>query len=89
MTSPPRASRPSTRGEEIANTTSHALALLLAVAGLPLLVANAQETGSGLAVAGAAVFGTTTILLYLASTLYHAAASPQRGVRLFIRRIED
>jgi hemolysin III len=86
MPSPPPAARPSTRGEEIANTASHALALLLAIAGLPLLVANALGMESGLAVAGAAIFGTTTILLYLASTLYHAVESPRlKGV---LRRLD-
>lgn len=78
--------RPPSRGEEVANTASHALALLLALAGLPLLVANALETGSGLAVFGAAVFGTTTVLLYLASTLYHATASPRR--KGLLRRLD-
>lgn len=76
-----RASRTPTRGEEIANSVSHGLGVVLAIVGLPFLVANAMETQRGLAVAGAAIFGASTILLYLASTLYHAVPYPRlKGV---------
>ena len=63
--------RDQTTGEEIANSISHGLGFLGAVAVTPLLVINA--TGKGVAgVVGASVFGGTMIVLYLASTLYHA-----------------
>lgn len=64
--------RPATRGEEIANTLSHACGLLLAIVALPFLIVDSLQADSDLAVVGAAVFGGTVILLYLASTLYHA-----------------
>jgi hemolysin III len=67
-------SRVQSLGEEIANSVSHGLGLLLAIVGLPFLVVNAMRSGSTLAVAGAAVFGSSAILLYLASTLYHAVS---------------
>lgn len=67
-------SRAQSLGEEIANSISHGLGLLLAIVGLPFLVVNAMHTGSALAVAGAAIFGSSAILLYLASTLYHAVS---------------
>jgi hemolysin III len=68
----PSTARASTSGEEIANSVSHALGLLLAIVGLPFLIANALQAQSDLAVAGAAIFGGSVILLYLTSTLYHA-----------------
>ena len=66
-----------TLGEEIANSVSHGLGLLLAIAGLPVLILHAVRTGGVSAVVGAAIFGSSAILLYLASTLYHAIAHPR------------
>jgi hemolysin III len=70
-------SRPQTRGEELANSLSHGAGLLLAMAGLPVLVVRADHVGSGYALAGALVFGGSALLLYLASTLYHAIPHPR------------
>src|SRR5690606_21297323 len=56
-------SRPATPGEQLANSLSHGLGLLLAVCALPFLVLEARS-GGGLPVAGAAVFGGTAILMY-------------------------
>lgn len=58
--------------EEIANALSHGLGFLLAAASLPVLLASGwlpQRPGS---VFGAAVFAVTMMLVYLASTVYHA-----------------
>lgn len=75
--------REQTFGEEIANSVSHGLGLLLAVVGLPLLLRHAMHAGGAMAVTGAAVFGSTTIVLYLASTLYHAM--PRRPIKRLLR----
>jgi hemolysin III len=64
--------RPIHSREEVANSISHGLALVLAVAALPLLLLTAAEVGSTRFTIGAAVFGATIIILYLASTLYHS-----------------
>ncbi len=63
--------RDQTPGEELANSASHGLALLAAVIAAPLLVASARPQGAA-SVAGAIVFAATMVLLYLASTVYHA-----------------
>lgn len=65
--------RPQSLGEEIANSVSHGIGFLAALAAFPLLVLGAFERGAP-AVIGAAVFAATTALLYLTSTLYHALA---------------
>ncbi len=78
--------REQTQGEEIANTISHGLGLLLALAGLPVLLLHAAHVGGAIDVAGAAVFGSSTILLYLASTLYHAM--PQRIIKRWLRMMD-
>jgi hemolysin III len=73
--------RPQSLGEEIANSVSHGIGFLAALAALPVLVLGATERGA-LAVIGAAVFAVTVALLYLTSTLYHALAQ-NRAKRVF------
>jgi hemolysin III len=72
-------------GEEIANSVSHGAGALAALGVMPILLGHAlrQEAGSR-AVAGAAVFGASVLLLYLGSTLYHALPHGRfkRGFRL-------
>jgi hemolysin III len=62
-----------TVGEEIAHALTHGLGLVLSIAGAALLVAAASLRGDAWHVVGCAVFGTTLVLLYAASTLYHGA----------------
>lgn len=69
--------REQTLGEEISNSVSHGLGLLLAAIGLPVLIVHAVENGGPSAVVGAAVFGSSAVLLYLASVLYHAISHPR------------
>src|SRR5215213_436005 len=58
--------------EEVANSISHGLGLLLAIAAVPILILAAMKAGSAHSLVGVSVFGGTMILLYLASTLYHS-----------------
>jgi hemolysin III len=64
--------RPQSLGEEVANSVSHGLGLSAAVAAFPVLVLAAQQRGDAAGIVGASVFATTMVLLYLASTLFHA-----------------
>lgn len=64
--------RPQSLGEEIANSVSHGLGLLAALAGFPVLVIVAHQRGGVTGIVGASVFATTMVLLYLTSTLFHA-----------------
>ena len=73
--------RPQNVGEEIANSVSHGIGFLGAVATIPVLVIGARNDGAA-AVVGAAIFGATMALLYLTSTLYHAVR-PNRAKRIF------
>jgi hemolysin III len=72
-------------GEEIANSISHGLGLLLAIAAVPILVLSAIRIGSIRFIVGASVFGGTMVFLYLASTLYHSVTheDAKRFFRLF------
>lgn len=73
--------RAQSRGEEIANSVSHGVGFLAAVAVLPVLAVNALQHGSA-ALVGALVFGVSAALLYLTSTLYHAL-TPVRAKQVF------
>ena len=64
--------RPQSLEEEIANSVSHGLGFLATVAAFPVLVLAAQQRGDTAGIVGASVFATTMVLLYLASTLFHA-----------------
>lgn len=58
--------------EELANTITHAIGIALSIAGLVLLVTYAALRGDAWLVTSGAIFGATLVLLYTASTLYHA-----------------
>jgi hemolysin III len=62
--------------EELANVVTHALGLLLSIAGTAVLVSVAILHGTGWQIIGCAVYGFTLVLLYLSSTLYHSISAP-------------
>jgi hemolysin III len=64
--------REQSRGEEIANSISHGIGLIAALVATPFLVVHAIRRGDTGFIIGASLFATTMVLLYLASTLYHA-----------------
>jgi len=59
-------------GEELANSVSHGVGLLAAIAATPVLLLSAVRHGDAARIAGACVFSAAMVLLYLTSTLYHA-----------------
>lgn len=69
-------------GEEIANAITHGIGALLAIAALVVLVVMAAIHGTVWHVVSFSVFGTTLVLLYFASTLYHSF-TPGRAKHLF------
>ena len=74
--------RPQTPGEEIANSVSHGVGLLAALAAFPVLLMGAHQRGDLRGTVGVSVFATTMVLLYFTSTLFHAL--PQcRAKRVF------
>jgi len=74
--------RTQSRGEEIANSVSHGVGLLAALAATPVLVLSAVRHGGAARIAGAGVFAAAMVLLYLTSTLYHALPR-NRAKRVF------
>jgi hemolysin III len=63
--------------EEIANSITHGVGIVLAIAALGILNAFAGIYGNAWHIVSVSVFGTTMILLYTASTLYHGIQQPR------------
>jgi hemolysin III len=61
-----------TPGEEIANSISHGIGLILAIVATPFLVTAALRYGNTWRMVGVSVFAASMVTLYLSSTLYHA-----------------
>lgn len=59
-------------GEEIANSLTHGLGVLLAIAALVVLVVGAARLGDPWRVVSFSLYGASLVALYFASTLYHA-----------------
>ncbi|MCA0394643.1 MAG: hemolysin III family protein [Proteobacteria bacterium] len=68
--------------DEIASALTHGLGAAAALAGGAVLITLAAIHGDGWQLAGAIVFGVALLLLYLASTLYHAIQHPVAKGRL-------
>jgi len=62
---------------EIANSVTHGIGALLAVAGLVLLVVFATMHGSAVHVVSVSIYGSSLVFLYLSSTLYHSIQKPR------------
>lgn len=62
--------------EEIWHSITHGIGLLLSVSALTLLSVFAAQSGEGVKIASALVFGLSLMLMYGASTLYHAVRIP-------------
>jgi hemolysin III len=74
--------RAQSRGEEIANSISHGAGLIAAIVGTPFLLLHAMQLGNARYLVGVSIFAATMVLLYLASTLYHALP-PGRAKHVF------
>jgi hemolysin III len=64
-------------GEELANSITHGIGIVLAIAALGTMTAFAGIYGNVWHIVSVSIYGTTLILLYTASTLYHSIQSPR------------
>lgn len=73
--------------EEIANSISHGIGLVFGIVGLILLLLQAVDTGAGVtAITSYSLYGGSMILLYLASTLYHAI--PHQKAKHWLKKVD-
>jgi hemolysin III len=70
------------RGEELWNALTHGVGAVASVAGGAVLITLAAVFGDGWRVASASVFVATLVVLYVASTLYHAIPFARAKARL-------
>ena len=69
-------------GEEIANSISHGLGIVFALAAIPFLAVRAAAHPEVVYLVGALVYAYSMLLEYTMSTLYHALAA-ERAKRVF------
>ena len=74
--------RPYCLREEIWNSVIHGIGILFGVAGLAVLVTLSAFYGDVWSIVSTAVFGVSMIVLYAASTLYHAIPFPEAKRKL-------
>ena len=79
--------REQSQREEIANTVSHGIGLVAALVGSPFLIRHAARNGDAGFMVGTSLFAATMVLLYLASTFYHAL--PMGHYKRLFRGIEQ
>jgi hemolysin III len=70
------------KGEEIAHAITHGIGAAGSIAGLVILIVQAARQGDARLVVGVTIFGAAMVLLYMASTLYHAL-TPPKAKRVF------
>lgn len=68
--------------EEIANSISHTIGLIAALVGALYLIVAAADNENGRFIVGASIFCATMIMLYFASSVYHALR-PGKAKRIF------
>ena len=73
----PLPKRSQSLGEEIASSVTHGLGLVGSIVMFPFLIIAAARDGDRWRVMSAIVFGMSLILLYAASTFYHALPGPR------------
>jgi hemolysin III len=64
-----------TRKEELYNSITHGLGLGLSITALVLLTVYASIEGNIIKIVSFSIYGTSLIILYLMSTLYHSVKS--------------
>lgn len=73
----PKTYRNLSNGEEIANSITHGIGALLSIVALVILIIVAGNQGDIWHMVSFSIYGSTLILLYLSSTLYHSFSSPK------------
>ena len=66
---------PRLSAEELANSVTHGVGLILSIAGFATLVSLAVMRGSAWRIVSCAIYGSTLLCLYAASTCYHGTRS--------------
>jgi len=72
--------------EELASSIIHGIGIVLSIVGLAVLSAYTAPAGDARQIASVGVYGTTLVLLYTASTLYHGV--PSERAKPLLRQLD-
>ena len=70
------------KGEEIFNMTSHIVGTVLGIVAVVLCVIMAAVHGNSYGVVSGAIYGTTMIILYTMSSIYHGLSAKCKGKKV-------
>lgn len=73
----PKTYRDLRAGEEIVNSITHGIGTLLSIVALIILIMVAGNQADTLHLISFTIYGSTLILMYLSSTLYHSFSNPR------------
>jgi len=79
-----------THAEEIINTITHGMGLIFSIPATIILVLLARTHGNRWHVIGCALYGSSLILMYTCSTMYHGSGISQltKGLQSFLRDLD-
>lgn len=87
MVSKPLIEKGYSLAEEIANSISHGIGLVFGIVGLILLLIQAVDANANvMAITSYSLYGGSMILLFLASTLYHAI--PHARAKIWLKKFD-
>jgi hemolysin III len=72
----------SVKTDEIINSTTHLIGLGLSITALILMLVRSSLYGTPISIVSASIFGVSLVVLYLSSTLYHAASNVKLKIKL-------
>ncbi|APD06244.1 hemolysin-3 like protein [Flavobacteriaceae bacterium UJ101] len=72
--------------EEIANAITHGIGIILSIIGLVYMLVYSIQNGDISHITGSIIFGSTLIIMYTCSTLYHTFQTEKRKV--FFRKLD-
>jgi len=75
-----------TPAEEVVNSVTHGIGLVLSVAGLVILVVSSVLYGDSRHVISFSIFGGTLMFVYISSTLYHSVSRPD--IKKWFRKLD-
>ncbi len=78
--------RPYTIVEEICHCSIHGLGIILSIAGLVILASFASVYGNAWTIVSTVLFGVSMIIMYTASTLYHAI--PNATAKKYLKKFD-
>jgi len=72
----------SVKTNEIINTTTHLIGLGLSITALIFMLVRSSFYGTTISIVSASIFGASLVIMYLASSLYHASKNVRTKVKL-------